>query len=77
MEQNSTTDERADKPAMTLEEARAIIAKAKPIQKPTSAVTTISDAKAKKITTFKDFLNYGNSRRKKRENTTGTKTTET
>lgn len=76
MEQNSSRDETRDKPVMTLEEARAIIAKAKPIIKqPRTATTSINDAR--KITTFKDFLNYGNSRRKKREDTTDTQTTET
>lgn len=61
---------------MTQEEALEIIKKAKPIIKqPRTATTSINDTK--KIITFKDFFENGNSRRKKREDTTDTQTTET
>lgn len=49
---------------MTQEEALEIIAKAKPIVLPTSGTTT--DIKRNnKITSFKDLIRNGNSRRKK------------
>lgn len=55
---------------MTIEEAKYIIAKAKPIEFPKRNNTV--ELGNKKITTFKDFMNYGNCRRKKRKNSEST-----
>ena len=60
---------------MTLDEAREIIKNAKPIVLPKSGNTV--SIHTKKIMTFENLFNNGNSRRKERKDGTGTETTET